>query len=242
MERRAGFQRPQLGTDAERLARAEANIAASRPAMEAVLTRLCREYAELKRYHPENKKRLANLQCQIEGLDTRIQLTTKFAAKIVGCVSLYWGTGLNSAEVAEAIGLKPPHVRTLIYELAHTWARMKNDKPAEAKVPQSIRHSKPTGKHRCLFCRAQCRKLVCTACHPNYQRLLKRQAVLGRPRSPAAMLRLYQLDLGLCGIGRCKNVRWEGRAECEMHANYYRMLAIAWRQKRAVTAGAHSGS
>jgi hypothetical protein len=137
----------------ERLDNAKKRIMAKRPAAMLVLDRLCEEYVEIKnkglkpgitdkewneskpqpfmefaegeaRYQDE-KKRLKQLESEIEGIDTYLRISENGGADIVAAVVyLYYRTGYDSVGVAEELGIKPPHVRQTIYRLHQTAKRL----------------------------------------------------------------------------------------------------------------------
>jgi hypothetical protein len=137
----------------ERLDRACARIMSKRPNAMVVLDRLCEEYVEIKnkglkpgitdkewneskqqpfmefaegeaRYQDE-KKRLKQLESEIEGVDTYLRISENGGADIVAAVIyLYYRTGYDSVGVGEELGIKPPHVRQTIYRLHQTAKRL----------------------------------------------------------------------------------------------------------------------
>lgn len=67
-------------------------------------------------------ERLAELEVEIEGLDTYLRYTRNGGAGVLAqVVYLYYRVGLDSVGVAEETGLKPPHVRQLLYRLNEMW-------------------------------------------------------------------------------------------------------------------------
>jgi hypothetical protein len=67
-------------------------------------------------------KRLHDLAIQIQNIDTDLVLTKKGHAGIVAAIIyLFYRMGYDSVEVAELLGLKPPHVRQVLARLHSTW-------------------------------------------------------------------------------------------------------------------------
>lgn len=158
MERRAaggGIRslRPQPGTLRERLQRAIASIDAQVAHRRETLARLCREYVALKNRPGRGRKprrRLRQLEVQIENLDTLLRFTEKLggAGTILRVVHLYWRCGLDSVAVGQLVGLRPPHVRQLVYGMSLVWknssrsARIRRRrKPRVWKCPSAGRAS-----------------------------------------------------------------------------------------------------
>jgi hypothetical protein len=66
--------------------------------------------------------RLRELEVEIEGLDTYLRYTRTGGADVLAAiVYLYYRAGLDSVGVAIELGLKPPHVRQLLWRLWQTW-------------------------------------------------------------------------------------------------------------------------
>lgn len=69
------------------------------------------------------KKRLYDLDIQIQNLDTDLCLTQRGHAEVIAAiVYLYYRLGWDSVAVAEHLALKPPHVRQVLARLHATWA------------------------------------------------------------------------------------------------------------------------
>jgi len=118
--------KPGTGTIKQRLARAEAALRAQKPAHSETLTKLCKEYVAAKKEPNPDRDRLGSLEIEIENLDTILRITEKGAALVFAIVYLYWRANQNSVYVAQEVGIKPPHVRTLLHRLSVTWERMGN--------------------------------------------------------------------------------------------------------------------
>src|SRR5215471_21049979 len=120
MEARAQNHVLQPGTLQERLARAQQFLQARRPQKSTLLTALCKEYGALKRSQNPDRRRLRLLETEIENIDTQLRILDRGAALIVAVVYLYWRANQNSVYVAQELGIKPPHVRTILHRLGKT--------------------------------------------------------------------------------------------------------------------------
>jgi hypothetical protein len=125
MEGRAQGHGPRPRTLQARLAGAQQYLLARRPEKSETLTRLCKEYVALKRRRRPNRLRLRELEVEIENLDTQLCILDRGAALIVAVIYLYWRANQNSVYVAQELGIKPPHVRTILHRLDRAWIRMK---------------------------------------------------------------------------------------------------------------------
>jgi hypothetical protein len=123
IERRANINKPQPGTERERLERASKRNTERCKRKEAVLRKLCAEFVELKKSGAD-PARANNVAEQIKNLDTCLRVDRNIAGIALRCVHLYYGAGLDSVGVATEMGLKPPHVRALIWKLNWCWGKM----------------------------------------------------------------------------------------------------------------------
>lgn len=123
VERRAGFKKPLPGTEKERLEQASKTLAERCGSNESVLRNLCSHFVELKKSNAEPTA-LAALKIQIENLDTRLRIDRGIAGIVIRAAHLYYGAGLDSVGVATELGLKPPHVRALIWKLNWVWDKL----------------------------------------------------------------------------------------------------------------------
>jgi hypothetical protein len=161
----------------ERLDRAKGRIIEKRTAAITVLDRLCDEYVEIKsrglqpsitdrewnaskkqpfmefaegeaRYQDE-KKRMRQLEIEIEGIDTYLRISTNGGADIVAAVVyLYYRTGLDSVGVGAELGLKSPHVRQTIYRLHQTAKKLEAaGKFKELAPPKKKSSAAPSGRY-----------------------------------------------------------------------------------------------
>jgi hypothetical protein len=150
LEERAGFRKQQTGTLAKRLERAKAAIMADRPRLIALLDKLCAEYVQLKRlgakpdmsdeefnatrFQPymefaagearyvAEKKRLADLQMEVENCDTFLRYTEADggAATIAALIYYFYRCMYDSVGVSIQLNLKPNHCRQLLARLHET--------------------------------------------------------------------------------------------------------------------------
>jgi hypothetical protein len=149
MEERAGI-RHRKGTLQERLERAKRAVIAQHPKKMRTLKSLCMRFVDLlkhgsaqseeecaaamekrsggtppldglaKPFHEEYN--LRTLDIEIEALDTYLSYTRTGGADILAAiVYLYYRVGLDSVGVGIQLGLKPPHVRQILYRLNQTW-------------------------------------------------------------------------------------------------------------------------
>jgi hypothetical protein len=123
IERRAGFRNPRSGTHAERLARAKARLASRVPRMTTTLTDLCREYVAVKKRDRDARRRRL-LEIEIENLDTQLRFIKKPEAIVAGVVFHYYRRGADSVETGLCLGMKPPHVRMILWRLNRLWDQM----------------------------------------------------------------------------------------------------------------------
>lgn len=126
MEKRAMIRRNPHLLIHERLAVAIAFVKRHRPRWQATIDRLCEEFRQSK-----SPKRRADLQIEIEGLDTTLRTTERNGGAdfIAAVVYLYYRAGKDSPGVAEALGIKPPMVRQTLYRLFRCWEELLNPKP-----------------------------------------------------------------------------------------------------------------
>jgi hypothetical protein len=134
MERRVGWKKTKVGTEYERLVRAQQALSARRPKLTKTIDHLCREYVTVKAgafkgnhgspIHQLALTRLRMLEMKIENLDTQLATDARCAAVVVGIVYQYYRRGLDSASAGAELGLKPPHVRMILWRLNRTWKRM----------------------------------------------------------------------------------------------------------------------
>jgi|SRR5271166_3059138 len=159
----------------ERLERAKARIITKRAAAITVLDRLCDEYVDIKnkglqpgltdrewneskkqpymefaegeaRFQDE-KKRLRQLEIEIEGIDTYLRISENGGADIVAAaVYLYYRTGLDSVGVGAELGLKSPHVRQTLWRLHQTAKRLEAAGKFKELASRKKKIKEPVGK------------------------------------------------------------------------------------------------
>src|SRR5260370_2717093 len=111
-------------------------LEAHRTNIDALITKLTKEYVTVRDTAPENKKKLRRLSVQIMNLDTQLMILSKSAAIVTSIVYLTWRANMNSVGVAEQLAIKPPHVRTVLHRLGNLWKLRQNPnyKPRYAKL------------------------------------------------------------------------------------------------------------
>jgi hypothetical protein len=138
VENRANIHKAE-GSLRKRIADAEKSLKNRIPAWNKTIDKLQLEYvAGQKDGTP--KKRLDDLEQEIESLDTLIRITRKSTtAFLAATVTLYYRMGKNSVEVAAEVGAKPPLIRQILFRLHRVWQeQFQIDfmlEPAERPVP-----------------------------------------------------------------------------------------------------------
>ena len=95
------------------------------------------DYATLPDSAPTEQRK--KLEQEIENYDTQVR--TAGIEKVAAAVYLYYRAALNSVGVAAETGMKPPHVRILLYRLQQVWEkRFNDDGTPKAKL---VRERKP---------------------------------------------------------------------------------------------------
>jgi hypothetical protein len=116
LEVRAGLRRPQAGTHAQRLARAQEVLASFlRPQLTTRIDRLCAKYVAAKRAGNFARERM--LGQKIEETDPQLRLIYQAPQVLPGVVYYYWRCGLDSVTVGHKLGIKPPHVLGLLWRI-----------------------------------------------------------------------------------------------------------------------------
>jgi hypothetical protein len=108
------------GTLMERLTRADVRLRNQVPLLNALIDRYSREYIET--IDPERKR---HLEIQIESRDTMVRIVERLAALVTSIAYLYHRVKMNSVGVAEELGVKPPHVRQVLYRLDQIAAKVR---------------------------------------------------------------------------------------------------------------------
>jgi hypothetical protein len=113
MEQRAQL-RTRDGDLATRLKRAQAEIRAQREHQIADFWRIQKRC--LRRKRPTC---IAHWRREIENLDTYLRTTAQDggASLLAAVVYFYYRVGMDSVDVSKEVGIKPPHVRQIIYRL-----------------------------------------------------------------------------------------------------------------------------
>lgn len=149
MEFRAGLNKPQPGSERERLERAQQRLLARRPQLEATLYKLLAALRAGPPFRTTSKmgargRFLARRKfvAEIYGIDSQLVLLNSPGAGagiILRVIALAYGCGFGSVAVASEVGSRPPAVRMLLHRLHRTWERMGQEaqpvttEPAEAK-------------------------------------------------------------------------------------------------------------
>ncbi len=104
------------GTDAERLARAQKKIADEhRPKLIARIDKLCAQYMAAKRAGDAELTTL--LGQKVEETDTQLRMIDNPAKYYAGAAYHCWRSGLDSVAAGLNLGIKPPHVRCLLWRM-----------------------------------------------------------------------------------------------------------------------------
>lgn len=136
LEQRAGMKNLQIGTPKQRLRRARKKLLARKPKLVAEIDRLAKEYVELKKTR-RNPARVRQLEIEIENTDTQIRFCGDDHKMALGVVHRYYRVGMDSVATGAELGLKPPHVRMVLWRLnkiaAKVLAGEKPEPPAKVK-------------------------------------------------------------------------------------------------------------
>lgn len=125
MENRLSIQ--PRGTLDERRSRIHDATLAVLPRLNSTLDKLNLEYVEAQR-NGAPRKRLKELEIEIEALDTQIRISANGGLAVPTAVAyLYFSVGYSSVEVGERLGIKPPHVRELLWRMRRVWAEKFNE-------------------------------------------------------------------------------------------------------------------
>jgi hypothetical protein len=131
LEYRNYIYRP-TGNLEERIAKVEASVKERLP-----------EWVETLRRFYKN----GTTDIEIQNLDSRIVLERKgFAGLVASVVYLSYRLNYNSVNVAEATGLKPPHVRIILYRLRKIWTEIEAGR-ARRRQPGKV-HKAPITPER----------------------------------------------------------------------------------------------
>lgn len=118
MELRAfpGPCRRYSGTPQERLARALNKRLSGKPRLEEMVTKASKAYVAAKKAG-ESPARLKRLSVEIENVDTQLRFIESEHKLALGCIYRYYRCSEDSVNVAIALGIKPPHVRQMLWRL-----------------------------------------------------------------------------------------------------------------------------
>jgi DNA-binding CsgD family transcriptional regulator len=128
LERRFCIHKPEEASFSERRELIRQAALAQRPRIVATLEKLNREYVQAQR-DSAPRDRLATLELEIEVADTYVRTMGNDGGLFVlaSVVYLYYRLTLDSVGVAGETGLKPPHVRQLLWRLNHLWKNRSGD-------------------------------------------------------------------------------------------------------------------
>jgi hypothetical protein len=104
------------GTHAERLARAQKKLAEDRPNLEARIDNLCAKYVAAKRAGDAVLTR--HFGQKIEEVDTQLRMIDSRVNYYAGVAYHCWRCGVDSVAAASRLGIKPPHVRALMWRMS----------------------------------------------------------------------------------------------------------------------------
>jgi len=147
LEKRAMLIKPQPGTEQERMQRALAVIEKSRPLLEERLKQMCAGYVQLKKSGCD-AARLKKLAEEIENHDSVLRMNNaNLAGTIIRIVHLYYACRLDSVGVGIELGLKPPHVRQILWKLRREFECM-NGTNQPTRIKRSSEHKAKRGRGR----------------------------------------------------------------------------------------------
>jgi hypothetical protein len=144
-ERRAQITLP-VGTQLERLARAQTRLVAQKPSMEATLTKLCRKY-HLLRQRAASTARLEKLKIEIQNMDNRLRLVDIGPGLVLRMVQLYYRAKMDSVAVAQETGMTPWQIRVTLFRLAEEWAAMNDPAKVVARINRARLETQPISNY-----------------------------------------------------------------------------------------------
>ena len=117
--------RERMGTLQDRIARCRAKADFQLMRKRAKLQEMIESFRELSRL-PETKPSALRLrELQIMNLDTDLFLAEKgYAETAAAIIYLYYRLSWNSVSIAEELGVKPPHIRQILYRLNRAYEKM----------------------------------------------------------------------------------------------------------------------
>jgi hypothetical protein len=123
------------GTLNDRLDRAHKTmLERQRPKIEANLQRLCARWAT------EAAEKKARLTILIENADTQLRIIERGAAVFLGVLHYTYRMGMDSVAVAAELGLKPPHVRQILYRLKQAHEMIEGIRAGRVHVVPYVPH------------------------------------------------------------------------------------------------------
>jgi hypothetical protein len=140
---RAGV-RHRVGTVAEKMALAKTLAARRRKMLVGRLDCLCSRYVAAKKQTRRDYAELRSLEINIENLDTSLRILDNEAVIAAGVVYHYYHRHADSVAVGQALGLKSPHVRIMLWRLRIIAAELGYDKHAVADERKSRPQRAPT--------------------------------------------------------------------------------------------------
>ncbi|HYM76123.1 MAG TPA: hypothetical protein VE377_09120 [Candidatus Dormibacteraeota bacterium] len=172
LERRAGLMKPGPGTEIQRLQRAQATLIKQTASFQVSLDKMVHRYAgilaRLKETPADTEALAAKHDCatQIQNLDTVLLFNKDIAGKVLRVVHCYYRMGYTSVQVETETGLKPPHVREILWRLRKVAALLGFHNPP-CRRHKRVRYSKP---RVCILCGAPRGKgyKFCDACGSLY--------------------------------------------------------------------------
>jgi hypothetical protein len=159
LEKRAMLIKPQPGTEQERMQRALAVIEKSRPLLEESLKQMCAGYVQLKKSGCD-AARLKKLAEEIENHDSVLRMNNaNLAGTIIRIVHLYYRCRLDSVGVGMELGLKPPHVRQILWKLRREFECM-NGINQSTRIKRSSEHKAKRGRGRGRGCKVDVQRAL----------------------------------------------------------------------------------
>lgn len=123
------------GTAEERLQDALKHLASRKTYKEFLLTEQCKRLVEMKNAGA-SRAEWRKLQQEIEGMDTELLWLGQEDKLAIGVAYRYYRLGMNSSEIGKEMGLKPPHVRQVIWRLNKYGARIAAGKTLRYVAPR----------------------------------------------------------------------------------------------------------
>jgi hypothetical protein len=130
---RAGVRYHIIGTPEEKLKLAKLHTVRRREKMVVVIDSLCRRYVAAKSKTPCDYREVRRLEIEIENSDTALLVLDKEAEIAAGVLYHYYHRHADSPAVAQALGIKPPHVRVMIWRLRRVAAELGYDKHVSSR-------------------------------------------------------------------------------------------------------------